>query len=72
MKFSPHQPLETLSVRSLGLNSYYVTMRHELFGLSQLLIEQRREKLKKLLIEDFLREENELNEVDLGYITTQP
>lgn len=72
MKFNPTQSIEGNAVKGTGLNSYYLNMRHELDSLGQLSLQRRREKMKRRLIEDFLIEEKELKDVDLGYIETQP
>lgn len=72
MKFNPNQPIECNPVKAIGLNSYYLTMRHELRNLNQLSLQRRREKMKEKFIQDLLQEEKELNEVGLGYINMHP
>lgn len=72
MQFNPTQPIELNPIKGIGLNSYYLNMRHELHGLSQLSMEERREKIRKRLLDDYFIEEKELNAVDLGYINMQP
>ncbi|KAH1002054.1 hypothetical protein HUJ05_012276 [Dendroctonus ponderosae] len=66
MKFNPTQSIECNPVKGIGLNSYYLNMRHELHSLGQLSLQERRDKMKRRLIEDFRIEEKELNDVDLG------
>ncbi|KAJ3665522.1 hypothetical protein Zmor_001014 [Zophobas morio] len=55
-----------------GLNSFYLQMRQELYSLNKTRLKSRKGKLLELFRQDFLRESQELAEVQIGYINTQP
>ena len=72
MKFDAKIPIELNPQKGIGLNSYFLTFRHNLESLRRLSMTERKDKLKRLFIKDFLEEQKDLNEVDLSYINTQP
>ncbi|KAG5875809.1 hypothetical protein JTB14_017543 [Gonioctena quinquepunctata] len=72
MRQNPHQDIRSNPAVHHGLNSCFIEIRHELYHLGQLDLRERKEKLWDLLRSDFLQEEDELRQVGLAYINTQP
>jgi hypothetical protein len=72
MKFKYRDNIECDSKVHIGLNSWYLQMRQEVHNLHKIHLNARREKMKELYIQDFLRESEELQEVDFAYVNTQP
>lgn len=56
----------------IGMNPVILTMRQDIFALRELTVRKRRERLYKLYKEEFLQEEEELNQVDLARIDIVP
>ncbi|KAG5875808.1 hypothetical protein JTB14_017543 [Gonioctena quinquepunctata] len=69
---NPYQDIRRNPVVHRGLNSTNIEIRQELYYLSHLDLRERKEKLWDLLRSDFLQEEDELRQVGLAYINTQP
>ncbi|KAF5282098.1 hypothetical protein FQR65_LT14416 [Abscondita terminalis] len=55
----------------IGLNPLFLTMREELYTLKKISTNNRKVKLRKLLIEDYVQEDQELRQVGLAYTNTQ-
>ncbi|CAG9772599.1 unnamed protein product [Ceutorhynchus assimilis] len=72
MTYDYRVPLACDATKAMGLNSYFLNLREELLCAGKINLRERKTKMYKLLMEDFLREEKELNEVDLGYIEMHP
>ncbi|CAG9857858.1 unnamed protein product [Phyllotreta striolata] len=68
--FRPDENWLTCPTSCYGANSYFISMRKELYYIGRMKIRARREKLYRLLLDDFSREESELRSVDMAYIPT--
>lgn len=71
MKFSDHDQMSTHPKVHYGLNAVYLQMREEISNMKPDLLKRRKEKLKQLLIEDWLETNADLRKVDLAFIETQ-
>ncbi|KAK4882002.1 hypothetical protein RN001_005321 [Aquatica leii] len=71
MEIDPRRSIERDPKSHIGFNPLFLTMRQELHTLKQINTKNRKAKLRKLLIEDFLQEDKELRQVGLAYTNTQ-
>ncbi|KYB29492.1 hypothetical protein TcasGA2_TC032029 [Tribolium castaneum] len=72
MKFKYRHDISTDAQVHVGLNPWYLQMRQEVHNLHRIHLKARRAKMRELFIQDFLRERQELQEVDFDYTNTQP
>ncbi|KAF5285426.1 hypothetical protein FQA39_LY16680 [Lamprigera yunnana] len=71
MAIDPGRCTERDPKAHLGLNPLFMPIRHELQALKKIDIKNRKLKLRKLLVNDYIEEDKELRQVGLAYTSTK-